>query len=303
MLLRSSGAFGDVNGFLRHLAILRDDVRSELAQHLEEHVGFVGIYSSRCRLEYWTVNNVLKVLFIGQVDARSGIRENIELCSFDLGLWVFSSTVVDAPHVKSERMFVLTIVIVVEGFNLSWCFLLCRSLCLLSSVTINWLEVSDSPVAKAFFFIRWAGCSTSLVWVCSSPTATNCWFWFLPWWSAVPRRRSSGLWFLWTCLLTFVYIVDIMFLKASCLNLSYFEGFTVGRFEAMVGLFCSSPMWWFFLSSFYSKNYRLIHFIAWLRQTCKLFLSLSKSFVMPRTNFDRTKSQSGRTKIFWSLEI
>lgn len=42
MLLRSSGAFGDVNGFLRHLDILRDDVRSELAQHLEEHVGFAG---------------------------------------------------------------------------------------------------------------------------------------------------------------------------------------------------------------------------------------------------------------------
>ena len=32
---------------------------------------------------------------------------------------MFSSTVVDAPHVKCERMFVLTVVIVVNGFNLN----------------------------------------------------------------------------------------------------------------------------------------------------------------------------------------
>ena len=54
-------------------------------------------------------------------------------------------------------------------------------------------------------------------------TATNSLFWFIPWWSVV-WRRSSGSWCLWMCLMASIYIVGIMFLKPSCLNLGFFEG-------------------------------------------------------------------------------
>lgn len=85
------------------------------------------------------VNKVLRVLLSRRLmlDRESARISNHAPLIFTWNCGCISSAVVDASPVKSERMFVLTVVIVVEDLNLFWCFLLCQRLCLLSSVTIH----------------------------------------------------------------------------------------------------------------------------------------------------------------------